>query len=129
MPVATSSPQTRREACSTVPATVRVTSGPACCPGGLEDPISRPTAEELAGLLKAVADPARLQILALLRSKPNCEACVCDVTDALGLAQPTVSHHLKVLVGAGLVSTEKRGYWTWYRVLPTRLTELSMVLA
>ena len=122
MPVATSSPQTRREACSTVPATGRVANG-------LGAPISRPTAEELAGLLKAVADPARLQILALLRSKPNCEACVCDVTDALGLSQPTVSHHLKVLVGAGLVSTEKRGYWTWYRVLPTRLTELSMVLA
>ena len=129
MPVATRSPQTRREACSTVPATGRVANGPACCPGGLGSPISRPTAEELAGLLKAVADPARLQILALLRSKPNCEACVCDVTDALGLSQPTVSHHLKVLVGAGLVSTEKRGYWTWYRVLPTRLTELSMVLA
>jgi ArsR family transcriptional regulator len=82
-----------------------VTSGPSCCPGGLGAPISRSTAEELAGLLKAVADPAR------------------------GLSQPTVSHHLKVLVGAGLVSTEKRGYWTWYRVLPTRLAELSMVLA
>ena len=112
-----------------MPAAGRVTSGPACCPGGLGAPISRSTAEELAGILKAVADPARLQILALLRSKPNCEACVCDVTDALGLSQPTVSHHLKILVGAGLVSTEKRGYWTWYRVLPTRLTELSMVLA
>ena len=84
--------------CSTVPATGRVANGPACCPGGLGAPISRPTAEELAGLLKAVADPARLQILALLRSKPNCEACVCDVTD-VSLSQPTVSHHLKVLVG------------------------------
>ena len=106
-----------------------MTSGPACCPGGLGAPISRPTAEELAGLLKAVADPARLQLLALLRSPPNCEACVGDVTDVLGLSQPTVSHHLKVLVGAGLVSTEKRGYWTWYRVRPTRLTELAKVLA
>ena len=76
-----------------------------------------------------MADPARLQILALLRSKPNCEACVCDVTEALGLSQPTVSHHLKVLVVAGLVRTEKRGYWTLYQILPTRLTELSMVLA
>jgi len=83
----------------------------------------------LALLLKAVADPARLQILALLRSLPDCEACVCDLTEPLGLSQPTVSHHLKVLAKAGLVSSEKRGYWTWYRVLPTRLGELSAVLA
>lgn len=104
-------------------------TGPACCPSGLGQPINRETAEELAALLKAVADPARLQILALLRSLPGCEACVCDLTDPLGLSQPTVSHHLKVLVKAGLVESEKRGYWTWYRVLPTRLGELSAVLA
>ena len=104
-------------------------AGPACCPSGLGSPIDRGTAEELAALLKAVADPARLQILALLRSLPNCEACVCDLTEPLGLSQPTVSHHLKVLAKAGLVSSEKRGYWTWYRVLPTRLGELSAVLA
>lgn len=103
--------------------------GPACCPSGLGAPIDRPTAEELAVLLKAVADPARLQILALLRSLPNCEACVCDLTQPLGLSQPTVSHHLKVLAKAGLVASEKRGYWTWYRVLPSRLGELSAVLA
>lgn len=103
--------------------------GPECCPSGLGAPINRTTADELATLLKAVADPARLQILALLRSLPNCEACVCDLTEPLGLSQPTVSHHLKVLARAGLVSSEKRGYWTWYRVLPSRLGELSAVLA
>jgi ArsR family transcriptional regulator len=91
--------------------------------------MSRSTAEDLACLLKAVADPARLQILALLRSMPDCEACVCDLIEPLGLTQPTVSHHLKVLAGAGLVSAEKRGYWTWYRVLPSRLGELSAVLS
>lgn len=80
-------------------------------------------------MLKAVADPARLQILALLRSLPNCEAAVTDLTEPLGLSQPTVSHHLKVLAGAGLVESDKRGYWTWYRVLPSRLGELSAVLA
>lgn len=91
--------------------------------------IDRATAEELATLLKAVADPARLQILALLRSMPNCEACVCDLTELLALSQPTVSHHLKVLLRAGLVASDKRGYWTWYRLLPSRLGQLSAVLA
>ena len=103
--------------------------GPACCPSGLGEQIDRSTAEELAVLLKAVADPARLQILSLLRTLTGCEACVCDLTEPLGLSQPTVSHHLKVLSKAGLVESEKRGYWTCYRVLPTRLGELSAVLA
>lgn len=103
-------------------------SGPACCPGGLAEPITRETAEELARLLKAVADPARLQVLSLLRSREGCAACVCDLTEPLGLSQPTVSHHLKVLADAGLVSKEKRGYWTWYSLVPSRLGELAAVL-
>lgn len=103
-------------------------SGPACCPTGLTEPIDRDTATELARLLKAVADPARLQLLSLLRSAENCEACVCDLTEALGLSQPTVSHHLKVLADAGIVKKEKRGYWTWYSIIPNRLTELAAVL-
>ena len=104
------------------------TTGPACCPGGLAEPIDRPTAEELARLLKAVADPARLQLLSWLRSSPACEACVCDLTEPLGLSQATVSHHLKVLSEAGLVRSEKRGYWTWYALVPSRLSELGAVL-
>lgn len=104
-------------------------TGPACCPTGLAAPMDRSTAEELARLLKAVADPARLQLLALLRSMENCEACVCDLTEPLGLSQPTVSHHLKVLADAGIVAKEKRGYWTWYSIVPSRLTELASVLA
>ena len=104
-------------------------AGPACCPSGLSEPIDRDTAEELARLLKAVADPARLQLLSLLRSQDGCEACVCDLTGPLGLSQPTVSHHLKVLVDAGILAREKRGYWTWYSIVPSRLTELAAVLA
>ena len=103
--------------------------GPPCCPTGLTKPLDRESADELAQLLKAVADPARLQLLSLLRSMPNCEACVCDLTEPLELSQSTVSHHLKVLVDAGILEREKRGYWTWYSIVPNRLTELAAVLA
>ena len=75
--------------------------GPVCCPTGLTAPLDRETAEDLARLLKAVADPARLQLLALLKASAAGEACVCDLTGPLGLSQPTVSHHLKVLTEAG----------------------------
>ena len=104
-------------------------TGPVCCPPSLAAPIDRETAVELARLLKAVADPARLQLLALIRSKEGSEACVCDLTGPLGLSQPTVSHHLKVLADAGLVNREKRGYWTWYSIVPNRLTELAGILS
>ncbi len=100
-----------------------------CCTPGLDEPLDRPAAEELARLLKAVADPTRLQLLALLRSVPAQEACVCDLTDPVGLSQATVSHHLKILVDAGILTREKRGYWTWYAVVPSRLAELGAVLA
>ncbi|HAN72819.1 MAG TPA: transcriptional regulator [Actinobacteria bacterium] len=103
--------------------------GPACCPTGLSAPLTRQGAEELAGLLKAVADPARLQILSLLRSSQGCSACVCDLTEPLGLSQATVSHHLRILTEAGLVEREKRGYWTWYSIIPSRLAELGGALS
>lgn len=103
-------------------------TGPACCPNGLREPIDRATAEELSRLLKAVADPARLQLLSLIASQEGCEACVCDLTDAVGLSQPTVSHHLKVLVDAGILTRSKRGQWAWYALAPTRLQELAAVL-
>ena len=102
--------------------------GPECCPTGLGAPIDRESSEELAELLKAVADPARLRILAFMRSEPGCSACVTDITDAVGLSQPTVSHHLRRLAQAGIVDSEKRGYWTWYSLRRTRLAELGAVL-
>lgn len=107
----------------------RTPRGPACCPTGLGQPIDRQAAEELAELLKAVADPARLRILAFLRSEPGCTACVADITHAVGLSQPTVSHHLRRLALAGIVEAEKQGYWTWYSLKRTRLAELSSVLS
>ncbi len=104
-------------------------SGPSCCPSGLDAPLSRAEAVDLAALVKAIADPARLQLLALLRASDAGESCVCDLTEPLGLSQPTVSHHLKVLVDAGLLTREKRGVWSWYAVVPGRLAELARVLA
>ena len=85
----------------------------ACCPDGLGSPLERQAAEELARVLKAVADPARLQLLGLIRSAG--EACACDLTEPLGLSQPTVSHHLKILAKAGLIHREQRGQWAWFR--------------
>lgn len=100
-----------------------------CCPAGLTAPLDRAAAERLARLLKAVADPARLQLLSLLKASPGGEACVCDLTAPIGLSQPTISHHLKVLAEAGLVNREQRGTWVWYSIDGQRLAELSAVLA
>jgi ArsR family transcriptional regulator len=102
-------------------------AGPACCPTGLANPIDRDSATNLAKLLKAVADPARLQLLALIKSSDQGEACVCDLTDPVGLSQPTVSHHLKVLTDAGLVTREQRGTWAYFRHVPERLAEIAAV--
>ncbi len=107
--------------------TQRVRSGPECCPSGLAEPMDRSTAEDLARLLKAVADPARLQLLALIRASAGGESCACDLTGPLGLSQPTVSHHLKVLSEAGLVTREQRGTWAWFSVVPERLAEIAAV--
>ena len=91
--------------------------------------LDRATAEGMAQLLKAVADPARLQLIAMLRTRPFQEACVCDLTAPLGLSQPTVSHHLKVLTDAGLLARERRGTWAWYTLVPARFAELAALLA
>jgi len=101
--------------------------GPDCCPSGLTEPIDRESAEELASLLKAVADPARLQLLSLISAAESGEACACDLTEPLGLTQPTVSHHLKVLTDAGLITRERRGTWAWFSVVPERIAQIAAV--
>lgn len=111
----------------TVDSTIR--QGPACCPDGLTEPVDRSSAQALAGILKAVADPARLQLLSLIAASTTGERCACDLTDPLGLAQPTVSHHLKVLTEAGLITREQRGTWAWFRLVPGRFAELAHVFA
>ncbi len=104
-------------------------SAVACCTPLTQAPLAPDEAEELARRLKALADPARLRLLSMLLAAEGCEACTCDLTGPLGLSQPTVSHHLKVLYEAGLVDREKRGTWVWYRVVPERLAALRTALS
>jgi ArsR family transcriptional regulator len=99
-----------------------------CAPVGLTAIIERPQAEALASLLKAIADPTRIQLLSLINASNNSEACVCNLTEPLALTQPTVSHHLKVLTDAGLIEREKRGTWVWYSVNQDRWRQLSKLL-
>ncbi|WP_405009829.1 ArsR/SmtB family transcription factor [Kitasatospora sp. NBC_01539] len=101
---------------------------PTCGPPLEVEPLSRERAEDLARSLKGIADPTRLQILSVLLAAPDGEACVCDLTPLLGVAQPTVSYHLKILVDGGLVSRRKRGTWAWYAVRPERRAVLDSLI-
>jgi ArsR family transcriptional regulator len=95
--------------------------GGCCAPVKSREAIGADAAESLARTLKAVADPARLRLISMVASTDGAEACVCDLTEPLGLGQPTVSHHLKVLVDAGILSREKRGTWAYYSIVPGAL--------
>jgi ArsR family transcriptional regulator len=101
----------------------------ACCPPLSAAPLAAEDAERVAGALKVLADPARLRLLSLIQAQPEAEACVCHLTEPLGLSQPTISHHLKVLVQAGLLEREQRGRWAYFRVLPEPLAALRELLA
>ncbi|MDQ2627531.1 MAG: metalloregulator ArsR/SmtB family transcription factor [Actinomycetota bacterium] len=86
-------------------------------------------AERLAAVLKALAEPTRLRLVSLIAGHDGAEACVCDLTAPVGLTQPTVSHHLKTLVDAGLLERSQRGKWAYYRIVPAALTALAGVFA
>jgi len=86
--------------------------------------LEAPQADELAGIFRALGDPGRLRLLSFLAAQPGGEACVCNLTGPLGLSQPTVSHHLKVLTEASLLERERRGTWIYYRLRLERLNEL-----
>ena len=101
---------------------------PACCAPLTQERLSADQAVVLAARLKALADPSRLRLVSLLAASPDGEACVCDLTEPLGLSQPTVSHHLKVLHQAGLLTREKRSTWAFYAVVPEALTALADVI-
>ena len=94
----------------------------------VREPLSGEAAVELAGMLKALSDPVRLRLLSVVASHSGGEACVCDISVGIDVTQPTVSHHLKVLRTAGLLDSERRGSWVYYRVIPEALHKLSHVL-
>ena len=88
----------------------------ACCSPLTGGVLDTPAAERLASVFKALADPARVKLVPLIAASDGGEACICDLTEPLGLTQPTVSHHMKLLVDSGLVSREQRGKWAYYRL-------------
>lgn len=100
-----------------------------CCAPVLHGELDQKQAERLAGAFRAIADPARLRLLSFIAAQPSGEACVCYLTEPLGLSQPTVSHHLKVLFTAGLLERERRGTWVYYRIVPDELAALRDALA
>ncbi len=101
----------------------------ACCTPLAREPISEDQALQIAPLLKALADPVRLRLMSMVLSHEGGEACVCDLTPAFELSQPTISHHLKVLHDAGLVDREKRGVWVFYQARPEAMEAMVSLFA
>jgi ArsR family transcriptional regulator len=100
----------------------------ACCAPLLQVPLDEPDADDLAAAFKVLADPVRLRLLSLIAARDG-ETCACELVNVLDRSQPTISHHLSVLHGAGLLAREKRGRWVWYRTVPERLAALRDSLA
>ncbi|MEU8717646.1 metalloregulator ArsR/SmtB family transcription factor [Streptomyces sp. NPDC048663] len=102
----------------------------ACCPGLSAAPLDEDQAADLAKLFKALGDPVRLRLMSMIASSgEGGEVCVCELTPAFDLSQPTISHHLKLLRQAGLIDCERRGTWVYYRILPGVLDRLAAFLA
>ncbi|PJE97891.1 transcriptional regulator [Streptomyces carminius] len=98
-----------------------------CCPPLTERPLTAEEAERTAAMFKALGDPVRLRLFSLVASHAGGEACVCDISD-VGVSQPTVSHHLKKLREAGLLTSERRGTWVYYKVAPSVVAAMSAML-
>ncbi|ABM14024.1 MULTISPECIES: ArsR/SmtB family transcription factor [Mycolicibacterium] len=101
-----------------------------CCPPGalLRKPLSAAAAADMAVRFKALADPVRLQLFSAIASHDGGEACVCDLSAGIEVSQPTVSHHLKVLRDAGLLTSQRRASWVYYAVVPEALDSLAVIL-
>jgi ArsR family transcriptional regulator len=111
------------------PGGVEVQTIESCCAPVTEEPLDPAQADILAAGFKVLADPIRLRLLSLIANAPGGEICICDLVEPVGRSQPTVSHHLSVLVGAGLVRREQRGKWAWVSVVGERLAVLRDALA
>ena len=101
----------------------------ACCVPLTGAGLDAGSAERLAGLLKVIAEPTRLRLLSLVAAHQDSEECICNLTEVVGLSQPTVSHHMKLLVDAGLLHREQRGKWAYYRLVPGALDALGQLVA
>jgi ArsR family transcriptional regulator len=101
----------------------------ACCTPLAREPMSEEQAAEVAPLLKALADPVRLRLMSMVLSREGGEACVCELTPAFELSQPTISHHLKVLHESGLLHREKRGVWVYYQARPEAMEAMLTLFA
>jgi ArsR family transcriptional regulator len=99
-----------------------------CCSPVTEGVVTPDEAERIAHTFKALGDPTRVRLLSLIAASEDGEACICDLTDPVGLSQPTVSHHMKLLVEAGLATREQRGRWAYYRVVNDALEQASRAL-
>ncbi len=107
-----------------------VSEGNACSYAPMvREPLSAEAAVDIAAKLKALADPVRLRLFSLVASHSGGEACVCDISSDIDVTQPTVSHHLKVLKEAGLLTSERRASWVYYSVVPQAVVTLSSVLS
>ncbi|MEO8266606.1 MAG: metalloregulator ArsR/SmtB family transcription factor [Ilumatobacteraceae bacterium] len=100
----------------------------ACCSPVRVDVLDEEQAALLASSFAALADPIRLRLLSFIAASGSDEVCACDLLEPSGRSQPTVSHHMKILVDAGLIERDKRGLWVWYRLVPSRLDALRSVL-
>jgi ArsR family transcriptional regulator len=100
----------------------------ACCPPLSAQPLTVAQAEQIAPMLKALAEPVRLRLMSLVASHEGGEACICNLNDAFDLSQPTISHHMKVLHDAGLVDRDKRGVWVYYRARTQALASLGALI-
>ncbi|WP_329210721.1 ArsR/SmtB family transcription factor [Streptomyces sp. NBC_01708] len=98
-----------------------------CCPPITAGELSQDDAERMALMFKALSDPIRLRLFSRVASHPGGEACVCDIQD-VGVSQPTVSHHLKKLREAGLLTSERRGTWVYYQVAPSIVAAMAAML-
>jgi ArsR family transcriptional regulator, arsenate/arsenite/antimonite-responsive transcriptional repressor len=117
------------DTCQCLVHTVQMTTLTAdCCSSLLREPLTPGQAADLARTLKALADPTRLRLVSMVAAHDGGEACVCELTEPLGLTQPTISHHLKILVDAGIFARDKRGVWAYYALRPQALQALADIL-
>jgi len=121
--------QERGGTLTVVPAAGRPAVVEACSTPLVGEPVSETAAADLAQVFRALGDPVRLRLVSLIGAHQGGEVCVCELTAAFDLTQPTISHHLKVLREAGIIGSERRGTWVYYRLVPAALERMAVLLS